>query len=115
MMPNIDPRAMKAMMAKMGIKTTEIDASRIVIECPDREIVIESPQVTMIEAQGTVSFQVAGHVTERQKDVSVEITDDDIRLVSEKTGVSDLDRVRKALEESKGDIAQAIVALTEGS
>ena len=74
MMPNIDPRTMKNMMAKMGIKSTEIPASKVVIESDGKNIVITNPQVTMIEAQGTTSFQISGDVTEQKAHVEVEIT-----------------------------------------
>ena len=113
MMPNMDPRTMRNLMAKMGIKSSEIDAQRVVIESGDVNIVIENPQVTRIEAQGAVSFQVSGDVTETAKDVKVEITEEDISMVSEKTGISDRELIRSKLEEDGGDIAKAIIDLTE--
>ncbi|MCL5262612.1 MAG: nascent polypeptide-associated complex protein [Candidatus Marsarchaeota archaeon] len=114
MMPNIDPRTLKSMMAKMGIKSTEIDARSVVIDCQDRQIVITNPQVTQIEAQGTLSFQVAGNVEEHAKGdehAEPEITEDDIKLVMEKTGESDAAKVKEALERNNGDIAAAILEL----
>ncbi len=111
MMPNMNPKAMKDMMARMGIKTDEIDALRVVIECNDANIIIENPQVTKISAQGNVSFQVAGDVKEEAKDVSAEITADDVKMVMDKTGKGE-DEARKALEESNGDIAEAILKLS---
>ncbi|EQD29545.1 nascent polypeptide-associated complex protein, partial [mine drainage metagenome] len=70
MMPNIDPRTLKNMMAKMGIKSSEVEAEKVVISCADRDIIITEPQITMIEAQGTTSFQIAGTITEQEKQVS---------------------------------------------
>ncbi len=102
---------MKSMLAKMGIKTEEINALRVTIETDDKNIVIESPQVTKISAQGSVSFQIGGDVKEEQKLVSVEITEDDIRLVMEQTGETDEQKIREALENSGGDIAAAILEL----
>ncbi len=112
-MPNLDPRALKDMMAKMGIKTSEIDAQSVTIHCTDKDLVITNPQVTRIEAQGSVSFQVVGNVQEKMPLATTEITDDDIKFVMEKTGVSDKERVRTALRASNGDLAAAILALTE--
>ena len=86
MMPNMDPRAMKSMMAKMGIKSEEISAIRVTIECEDRQVVITSPQVTKIEMQGVTSFQVTGDISENQKVIELTVSDDDIALVQEKTG-----------------------------
>ncbi len=111
MMPNMDPRALKRMMDSMGMKTTEINASRVVIEGSDRNIIIESPNVTMVEMQGSTSFQITGVVSEAEKEqAKMEVTEDDIAMVREKTGASD-DAIKKALEETNGDIAEAILKL----
>ncbi len=112
MMPNMDPRTMKSMMAKMGIKSEEISAIRVTIECDDRQIVIASPQVTRIEMRGITSFQVTGDISENEKAVELSISEDDIKLVQEKTGINDQDRVKKALSDANGDIAKAILDLT---
>jgi nascent polypeptide-associated complex subunit alpha len=110
MMPNIDPRTLKSMMAKMGIKSSELNADKVIISCADKDIVITDPQVTMIEAQGTKSFQIAGTITENEKSVSIEISEDDVKMVMESSGASEED-ARKALEDSNGDIAKAILEL----
>ncbi len=115
-MPNIDPRAMKSIMAKMGMKSSEIDAKRVVIEAADgSSIIIESPQVTKIEMQGAISFQVAGDVREEakalQEEQALPIEEDDIDTVASQTGIGDRKRIRGALEKSGGDIAKAIIAL----
>ena len=118
MMPNMDPRALKKMMERMGIKNTEIDAIRVVIEGKERDIVIEQPQVTQIEAQGVKTFQVSGEISEREKGAAaekVEISEDDINMVKEKAGIDNSELARKALEESNGDIAEAILKLKEGT
>ncbi|MCL5102417.1 MAG: nascent polypeptide-associated complex protein [Candidatus Marsarchaeota archaeon] len=110
MMPNIDPRTLKSMMAKMGIKSSEVSADKVVISCPDKEIVITDPQVTRIEAQGTVSFQIAGNVEENEKHVSLEISEDDVKMVMESSGASESE-AKEALEKNDGDIAKAILEL----
>lgn len=114
MMPNIDPRTMKNMMAKMGIKSSEIDAERVVIETGSANIIISNPQVTKIEAQGTVSFQISGEISESAKtDAKVEITDEDIDLVSQQTGVTDKAWIKEKLLEENGNIAKTIDDLTK--
>ncbi len=111
MIPNMDPRALKRMMDSMGMKNTEIESDRVVIFGRGKDIVIENPSVTMIEMQGNVSFQITGDMREAQKEASpAEITDEDIQLVREKTGASK-EVARKALLESDGDIAKAIMKL----
>ncbi len=109
-MPNIDPRQLKSMMEKMGIKSSEIDAKMVIIECDDKRIEIREPQVTRIEAQGSVSFQISGDVSESMIETKVEITEDDIKTVMDSTG-KDKNSAMAALEESNGDIAAAIISL----
>lgn len=117
MMPNIDPAQLKKMMDRMGIKSTEIDAVRVVIEGRESDIVIEDPQVMQITAQGSTSFQISGNATEKPKEQpKVEIGDDDVKMVMEQAGSGDEASARKALEESNGNIAEAILKLKgEGS
>lgn len=110
MMPNIDPKQLKNMMDRMGIKSSDIDAERVVIEGKEKNIIIEEPQVTMIEAQGSRTFQISGRISEVEKG-EVEINDDDVSMVMEQAGISDKESARKALEESNGNIAEAIMKL----
>lgn len=107
MFGGIDPKKMQAMMKQMGIKQEEIEASRVIIEKADGRIVIEQPQVAKITMQGQDSWQITGHAHEE-----VGVTLEDIQMVMEKTGKSDSE-VREALEASQGDIAQAIMNLSE--
>ncbi len=113
MMPNIDPRTLKNMMAKMGIKSSDVEAIKVVITCNDKDIIVEDPQVTMIEAQGSVSFQIAGNVSEVPREVKLEISGDDVDIVMQSSGINDKDKAMKALEETGGDIAKAILLLKE--
>ncbi|MGC8586049.1 MAG: nascent polypeptide-associated complex protein [Candidatus Micrarchaeia archaeon] len=113
MIPNLDSRTLKNLMSQMGIKTTEISASKVIIETADKDIVITNPQVTQINAQGIVSFQISGEISENEKSSQVEITEEDINIVAEKTGIADRERIKKVLEQAKGDIAEAILQLQE--
>ncbi|MCL5433868.1 MAG: nascent polypeptide-associated complex protein [Candidatus Marsarchaeota archaeon] len=108
MLPNMDIKSMGKMLAKMGIKTDEINANRVLIECNDKTIIVEEPQVVKIIGQGIESFQVSGNIKEVESNIQVEITDDDIKLVASKANVSE-DEAKVALEESKGDIAEALL------
>lgn len=111
MMPNMDPRSLKRMMDSMGMKTTEIPALRVIIEGKERSFIIDEPSITMVEMQGNKSFQITGRISETERDTpSLEITEDDISMVREKTGATE-EAARSALEESKGDIAEAIMKL----
>jgi nascent polypeptide-associated complex subunit alpha len=110
MIPNIDPRQLKKVMDRMGIKSESIEASRVVIETVDKDIVIENPEVVAINAQGSTSFQISGEIKEIDK-AKVSIDEEDVKLVMEKSGISDEDSAREALEESNGNIAEAILKL----
>ncbi|MEM0200835.1 MAG: nascent polypeptide-associated complex protein [Candidatus Micrarchaeaceae archaeon] len=115
MMPNMDPRMLKRMMDSMGIKNTNINVIRVILECPDKDIIIEGPDVSIIEAQGTKTYQItSGKISEKDKS-KLEISEDDIHFVGEQTGVSDTDEIKKAIENSNGDIAQAILLLKNES
>ncbi|MCL4371705.1 nascent polypeptide-associated complex protein [Candidatus Marsarchaeota archaeon] len=114
MMPNIDPRTLKSMMAKMGITSSEVEADKVVIACSDKDIIISNPQITKIEAQGTVSFQISGDISEQPRDITLEISQDDVKVVMDSTGVSE-EKARESLEETKGDIAKAILMLKENN
>ncbi len=114
MMPNIDPRQLKKVMDRMGIKSESVDAVKVTIETADKDIVIENPQVIAIDAQGSTSFQISGDVTEMEKKVAaIAIDEEDVDLVMEKSGVKDREKARSALEQSKGDMAEAILRLKD--
>ena len=110
MFGGINPMQMKAMMKQMGIKQEEIEAERVIIECSEKKIVIEHPQVQKIVMQGQESWQITGEVREEARESG--ISEADIDMVSEKTGKNKTE-AKKALEESGGDISEAIVKLSE--
>ena len=105
---NLDPKKMQAVMKQMGIKQEEIDALRVVIETPEKNIIVEPASVQKIVMQGQESFQVTGEAREETRESG--ISEDDIRMVMEKTGKSE-DEARKALEKTH-DIAEAILELS---
>lgn len=102
----MNPKKMQAMMKQLGIKQEEIDAKRVVIERDSGNIVIENPSISKVEMQGNETWQISGDVNEDE----VGISEEDIKLVAEKTGKSEED-AKKALEETK-DIAEAILKLS---
>ncbi len=110
-MPNMDPRMLKRMMDSMGIKNIPVDAVRVIVECNDKDIIIDGPEVSIIEAQGSKTFQVSGGIISEKDKSKPEINNEDIKLVMEQTGVNDEEKARAALESSNGDMAQAILKL----
>jgi nascent polypeptide-associated complex subunit alpha len=107
MFGNINPKQMQGMMKKMGIAQTEIRAKRVIIECEDKNIILENPSVLRISMQGQVSYQISGPETEESTE---SFSEDDIKMVMEKTGKSK-EEVTEALEKNEGDIAETIMQL----
>ena len=105
-MPKMDPKQMAAMMKQMGITTKEVPATKVIIETPEEKIIIDAPQGMEITAQGESTFQVSG-IVKREESISEE----DVKLVMEKTGASQ-EEAENALKQSKGDIAEAILSLS---
>jgi nascent polypeptide-associated complex subunit alpha len=104
---NINPKQMQAMMKKMGISQVPIDAKRVIIECEDRNIIIDEPSVLKVNMQGQKTFQITG---EEREESSQPFSDEDVAMVVEKTGKSEAE-VREFLENNAGDIALAIMEL----
>lgn len=105
----IDKRQMERAMRQMGIKTTELEGVReVVIKLSDKEIVLPNAQVTLTEMPGQRSYQVSGEEFERKPEL--EAVEEDVKLVMEQAGV-DREAAAKALKETGGDIAAAILKL----
>jgi len=110
MFPGVNPKQMQAVMKQMGISQQEIETSRVIIEKIDgKRIIIEPAQVMKIKMQGQESFQVTG---EEREEAGELFSEEDIETVMEKTGVKK-DVAKKALEKSGGDLAEAILELSE--
>ena len=107
MFGNINPKQIQGMMKKMGIAQVDINASRVIIECPDKKIIINNPSVMKINMQGQQSFQISGEVSEEGLE---SFSKEDVKLVMEKTKKSEAEVV-KFLSENDGDIAKAILEL----
>jgi nascent polypeptide-associated complex subunit alpha len=105
----VSPKKMKQMMKQMGINIEEIEGiEEVIIRTGDREIFFSDASVTVMDAQGNRSYQVVGTAQERPREVL--IPDSDVDLVVAQTGCSP-EEARAALQESGGDLAEAIVKL----
>jgi nascent polypeptide-associated complex subunit alpha len=112
MMPGMNPRKMNQMMKKMGISQTDIEATEVIIRTEDKEIIIANPQVSKVNMMGQMTYQVVGEAIERNLDTTPDINEDDVQTVMDQTGASEED-VRKAIEDADGDLAEAIMSLSE--
>lgn len=123
MLPNMNPKQMEKMMSQMGIKSRQIDASRVIIEAENEKIIISGPQVVEITMQGQKSYQISGSVSTEaaaSEDHSVDAStesfskpgdfENDIKMIMEQANCT-REQAVEALKKSDGDIAQAILGL----
>ncbi|TFF90618.1 MAG: Nascent polypeptide-associated complex protein [Promethearchaeota archaeon] len=121
-------RQMRRKMQQQGIDMEPIDATRVIIESPEKNLVIEQPEVIRMEQAGQDIYQVIGTAEEyapdeiqigaaKEEEVELEeeelkptITENDVMLVAAQAGV-DKKEAEAALEDTKGDIAKAILFL----
>jgi len=116
----VSPRRARRMMEKMGMKMNVISAREVIIRKETTELVIEDPEVTVMEMQGKRFYQVVGASSferpiksgeETGEEKTPEIPEEDVQLVAAQANVG-LEAARKALEETDGDLAQAILNLS---
>lgn len=109
---NINPKQLEQMMKKMGIQQQEVDAKKVIIELPDKKIILVGPTVSKVNAMGQETWQVVGgeQYEEKNSPEKIKIDEDDVKTVMEQTGASEK-VVKKILEETNGDLAEAILKL----
>jgi len=111
MIPGMNPKQMKQAMKRMGIQQQELAATQVIIRLADKEIILDEPSVQKVNMMGQWSYQITGEETHRSLDSTPEINEDDIKTVMEQTNC-DEEEAKKAIEENKGDLAQAILQLS---
>ena len=108
MFPSIDPKKMQSMMKQMGIAQEEINASRVIIETEEKNIIIDNPSVIKIKMQGQTNFQISGDISEEEQEDN---TEEDIKTIMEKTSCTK-EQAIEALENANNDLAEAILNLS---
>ena len=115
----MNPREQKRMMQRMGMNMDTVpDVQQVIIRTNSKDILIDEPEVAILEVQGQKMYQViGGQVSEqapskRQAAVAVQPTfsEEDVRLVADQTG-KNFEKAKEALEECQGDLAKAILLL----
>jgi nascent polypeptide-associated complex subunit alpha len=97
----------------MGMSMDAVaDVDQVIIKTSRKEITIQEPEVAILEVQGQKIFQVTGgKITEKAVELkSSGIAEEDVKLVADQTG-KNVEEARRALEESGGDLAKAILLL----
>ena len=110
----ISPREARRMMRRLGLNMSPLEVEEVILRTKEKEIIIQDPEVAVLEVQGQKIFQVTGgEISEREREKKLVIPEEDIQLVAQQAGVS-LDRAKAALEQTNGDLAQAILLLSQG-
>jgi len=124
----INPRDLQRQLKqlrRLGIKMEPLEGvERVVIELPDKDLVLENAQVMSLTMGGQRVFYVYALSVKEVPHTRIEeaeqpaptitsVSEDDIRFVMEYTG-ADHDRAKKALEMAGGDIAKAIDLIQSG-
>ena len=112
MMPGMNPRKMQQMMRQMGIRQVEIPATEVIIKTEEKEIIISNPSVQKVNMMGQENFQISGEIEERELSTTPEISEEDIKTVMEQAHVSE-EEAKKAIEDANGDLAEAIMNLSQ--
>lgn len=120
-MHRVNPREAKRMMQRMGMSMDSVeDVQQVIIRTSSKDIVIDQPEVAILNMHGQKMYQVAGGtVTEKAAGTAVAsaagakpvaVSEEDARLVADQTGKS-VQEAKKALIECEGDLAKAILLL----
>ncbi len=108
----VNPREANRMMQRMGMQVQQLDdVTRVIMETPNKRIVIENPEVATVTVQGQTIYQVGGGSV-KEEAAGGQASADDAKLVASQAGVSQQEAA-EALRQSGGDLAHAIVLLKQ--
>jgi nascent polypeptide-associated complex subunit alpha len=111
----MNPKQLKQMqrsMKQMGMDMKDVKGvTEVVIKFKNKELVIANPKVNLMNFMGQDTYQISGKTKERKIEAELIIPDDDVDLVATQTGVTP-EEARKTLEETGGDLAEAIMRLS---
>lgn len=123
-------RQMRRKMQQQGIDMDQVDATRVIIEGPEKILVITQPEVVLMKQAGQEIYQVIGTAEEfspeeiaigeaekiedleplDESETKPTITENDIMLVAAQTNV-EREEAEATLIDCNGDIAKAILLL----
>ncbi|MFH1256730.1 MAG: nascent polypeptide-associated complex protein [Candidatus Diapherotrites archaeon] len=110
-MGRMNPKQMQGLMKQFGIKSEELQAKSVELKLADGKVlVIEEPNVSVMHVQGQKVYSVTGGKEREGASAGEEVPEEDVKMVAEQSGASK-ENARKALKETKGDLAEAIEKL----
>lgn len=111
MIPGVNPKQMKQMMKKMGMSMEQMEGvEKVVIYTSGGNYVFDNAEVVVTDMKGMRTYQLNGEP--RFEEAAPEIPEEDVTLVASQTGAT-TDAARNALVECRGDIAEAIIKLSQ--
>ena len=112
-MKRFNPREARRMMQRMGLSMGSLEeVQEVVIRFKDKELVINNPEVSVLNMKGSKIYQITGeNVVEKSLVQESRISEEDIQLVAVQAKVS-VDQAKAALEQTNGDLAEAILLLS---
>ena len=109
-------REQRRLLERMGLNFKPLDGvQEVQLKMQGKTIVIRSPEVQVIEIKGGSRIYYVSGIEEEvaaAQQEAPEISQEDVELVVLKTGASQ-EEARKALIEAGGDIARAILLLSQ--
>ena len=106
-------KQMERQMKKMGMKMEDLPgALEVIIRFEVKELFIDEPSVSLMNVMGQETYQIEGKAREVEVEYEIEIPDEDVEMVANTASVSE-EEARAALEECKGDLAEAIMKLNQ--
>ncbi len=117
-MRRLSPRQLRRLQARMlgnlGLDLKELGkADQVIIRFPDKEIILEGPNVLEMKVENESIYQIVGGERvegEIMEEAKYEPSEEDIALVAAQAGVGE-EEARNALIEAEGDLAKAILIL----
>jgi nascent polypeptide-associated complex subunit alpha len=111
----MNPKQLKQMqraMKQMGMDTKDVKGvTEVVLKFKNKEILIKSPKVNLMDFMGQQTYQITGKVVEQKIEAEIVVPEDDVELVSNQTGATK-EKALETLQETEGDLAEAILRLS---
>lgn len=84
----------------------------VIIRFDEKELIIDNPSVSLMNVMGQETYQIEGKAHEVELEYEIEIPEEDIEMVANTANVS-AEEAKAALEECKGDLAEAIMKINQ--
>jgi nascent polypeptide-associated complex subunit alpha len=114
MFPGMNAKKMRQAMKQMGVQQVDIPATQVIIRSEGKDIIISNPSVAKVNMMGQETFQISGEIHEQEHNTTPDISQEDVKTVMEQANVSE-EKATQAIEAANGDLAEAIMQLSEHS